>query len=323
MAHEIERNKAFFVSEPAWHERGEVLAEAPTIQAAWSIAYPHSLIECALDAIVLDADGNRLAVEPFPSHKAIIRDDGKHIGCVTKSWQLEQPIDVMNFFQPFLDSGMVKLEAGGSLRGGKRMWALGKIQGSDTDILPGDAVQAYLLAATSFDGSMRKIIKFCATRVVCANTLAVARSEKGPTEFLIRHTKNMGERTIDAQQALLASLDAHKKSVEAYQALARKPMAESAMKVYVRDVFAPDVTEEDCSPQMNTKVNLVIDLLDSQRGLDLVPAARGTAWQAYNAVSEYITHHASRTADTRLANQWFDAKTNALNTRALDMALAA
>lgn len=321
MAHEIEKNNAFFVSTPAWHGLGTVLKNAPTVQQAWELAYPHSLIECALDAVAIDSEGNRHTT-PIQTHKAIFRDDGKHIGTVGADYNLEQPVEVLQFFEPFLESGMVELEAGGSLREGSRMWALGKLKNSETEIAKGDSVNAYLLAATSFDGSLAKIVKFCGTRVVCANTLAIAREEKGSLEFKIKHTKNMGFRTTQAQNAIANCLEAHKTSVEAYRVLAQKQVTRPQMITFVQNVIAPQVEPKKYSSQMQTKVNLVIDLLDTQRGLELVPAIKGSAWQAYNAVSEYITHHASRSDDTRVSNQWFDANTQELNQRALEMAIS-
>ena len=66
----------------------------------------------------------------------------------------------------------------------------------------------------------------------------------------------------------------------------------------------------------------VVELLDTQKGLDLVPAVRRTAWQAYNAVTEYLTHEHGRSEDTRLNSQWFGASAN-VNRKALSMALEA
>ena len=66
----------------------------------------------------------------------------------------------------------------------------------------------------------------------------------------------------------------------------------------------------------------IIDRLDTQRGIEYVPAMRGTVWQAYNAVTEYITHDYGRSDDSRLQAQWFGA-TATMGKKALDLALAA
>lgn len=322
MAHEIEKNYAFYASNtPAWHKIGTVLTDAPSIEEAWKLAYPFTLIDCELEASITDDQGNKNYM-PIESRKAIFRSDGKFIGDVGKDFFTEQPYEAINFCRPFIESGLVELEAGGSLRGGTRMWILAKIKHSEMEIVKGDAVKAYLLAATGFDGSLRKIIKLCDTRVVCANTLAVARSEN-TAEWTAKHTVNFQPKMADIQKQVGIALGVHKRSIEAYQSLARKQMTEEKQSAYIVQVIAGDTPKKDWSPQLTTKVQVVIDLIDNQRGLEYVPAIRGTAWQAYNAVSEYVTHHAARTEDTRVNNQWFDASTQGLNNRALELALAA
>lgn len=321
MSHEIEDNKAFFKGQPAWHGLGKVLSDAPSVKEAWEIAYPHTLHECPIEAYILD-DNSVKNYLPLTTHKAIIRDDGKHLGIVGIDYKLEQPFEVMNFFQPYIESGLVELEAGGSLREGSRIWALGKIKQSEKEIVKGDTVKAYLLAATAFDGSLARLTKFCDTRVVCANTLAIARGER-TTEWKVRHTKNMDEKMEAVQEHVSAALNAHNKSVEAYRYLASKKMERKAQVSYIVEVIAGKKEKKDWSAQLTTKVTTVIDLIDRQRGLEYVPAIKGTAWQAYNAVSEYVTHHAARNSDNRLNNQWFDASTQDLNQRALEVALAA
>lgn len=319
--HEIEGNNAFFTGEPAWHNLGTVLTTAPSIQEAWKLAYPHTLIECPLEATIIDPQGVK-HYQPIESHKAIIRSDGKHLGTVGADYCLEQPYEVLNFFAPYIESGLLELEAGGSLKEGTRMWALGKIKGSETEIVKGDTVKAYLLAATAFDGTLARLTKFCDTRVVCANTLAIARGES-TTEWKNKHTVNMQAKMAEVQHNVGLALVAHKQSVEAYRALASKKMSDIQQKNYIVQVIAGELPQKDWSGQLQTKVTTVIDLIDTQRGLEYVPAIRGTAWQAYNAVSEYVTHHAARNEDNRLNNQWFDASTQGLNNRALELALAA
>jgi hypothetical protein len=143
------------------------------------------------------------------------------------------------------------------------------------------------------------------------------------TRFSFKHTKNIRDR-IDAAQATIAqTLAQFERNVEAYQSLAAKKVTRQAMTSYVRRVFIPEQKDLDneVSGKLEAKVQTVIDLLDNQRGMELVPAIRGTAWQAYNAVSEYLTHDYGHTDDSRLNAQWFGASAKD-NSRALNMALA-
>jgi hypothetical protein len=98
------------------------------------------------------------------------------------------------------------------------------------------------------------------------------------------------------------------KTLEGYKALAVKAVTRQAQVNYIERVLATPaqlaLPKQERTPQLANKVNLVVDLLDHQKGLELVPAARGTAWQAYNAVTEYLSHHHGN-EENRLSSQVF------------------
>lgn len=304
MAHEIEGGKAFFTVKPAWHGLGQVLSTAPTAAEAWRMAYPHTLIETPVSWSIQD-DSGTLHHERAQGFKAIVRDDGRVLGIHSDAYGLVQPGEVFKRFEPLIDSGLVELEAGGSLYEGRRMWALAKVRGADAEILPGDSVRGYVLFQESWDGSTQSGMGLTNVRVVCANTLAAAQ---GDLTYRTRHTRYVNARLDAYRDQIAGVLRGFHESVETMRALAARKVTRAAQEVYVREVIAgPEALKPEVklSTKLENKVDQVIGLLDTQRGLELVPAARGTAWQAYNAVTEYLTHDHGRTVDSRLANQWF------------------
>lgn len=327
MAHEIEGNKAFFVTEPAWHGLGTILSTAPSIEEAWKLAYPHTLFKLDIQAVMAIDDGS-VHTMPLSHSKAIVRDDGVELNTVGADFELVQPYEVLDTFRPLLDSKLVELEAGGSLRDGRQMWALGKIKQAETEIVKGDSIKGYFLMFTGFDGTLRLGMTQTNVRVVCANTLAMAIGSKGErSEYRFKHTKNIRQRIADARTTIKEGIERFHKNTEAYKVLAEKKWSDRTMQVYVRNVLLTDdeqqrVTDgEDLSGKKEAIVQNVIELLDTQRGLEYVPAIRGTAWQAYNAVSEYVTHEYGRTSDSRLNAQWFGESAK-INQKALTMALS-
>lgn len=329
MAHQIEGKYAFFASStPAWHGIGEVLKDAPSIDKAWKLAYPHELFKVDLSPTIEDENtGKRQYDAPIASHKAIIRDDGKLIGVVGSRYELVQPYDAFKFFEPWIESGLVELEAGGSLKDGSRMWALAKIKGAEAEVAKGDPVKPYFLVATAFDGSMPHCLDNTGVRVVCANTLAMAIGNNGRSaNFRIRHTKSINDKIAAVRTTVEKSIRGFNEQLEIFRALAKKQMKTVQMESYVRNVMTFDMTDEEKQEELSTQkknqINTVIDLIDAQKGLELVPAIRGTAWQAYNAVSEYITHEAGRTEDSRVDSQWFGNGAK-LNQTALQLAMQA
>lgn len=324
MAHEIEDNKAFFNAVPAWHGLGTVLKGAPTIEEAWKIAYPHELFKLPLQAVIPD-DG---ATMPLKRYQAVMRDDGKEIGVVGKDYELTQPWESFDFFRPYLDSGLVELEAGGSLRDGSRMWGLAKIKGADAEVVKGDPVRGYLLTYTSFDGSLSHGIQQTGIRVVCANTLAMAMGsagEKSVTNARFKHTKNIRDRIADVQAEVMEAIKGFNDSVEAYRFIAKKKVTDPQLRAYVRNVIELDAKRDEegnVSDRTEAKIDEVTALIFDQRGLDLIPAVRGTMWQGYNAVTQYLTHDYGRTPDSRLNAQWFGESAR-VNRIALEMAVRA
>lgn len=317
MAHKIEGNKCFFTGKPAWHKLGIVLKNAPTPQEAWKLAYPHNIFEFPI-AGVIEHEGTTEYL-PIDSKKLILRDDGKILGVMGKDYSISQPYTSFSFFEPFLATGECTLEAGGSLNDGARMWALAKLHNSAADVVKNDTVESYLLAATSFDGSLSHCIGLTNTRVVCNNTLSLALGSNF-NGMRAKHTRSLPDKIEQAKIQIASARESFKKSLEAYQAAAAKKATQKEMIAYIHNVFDFDPADEDNSTRSENIVNNVIDLLDSQTGLDLVPAIRGTKWQAYNAVTQYITHEYGRNEDSRLNAQWFGT-TKTLNQKALELAI--
>lgn len=340
--HEIEGNHAFYNKMPAWHGLGKVFEAGLTIQEAAEVAYPWSLFKLPCQAMMGDYneetgvfepafdDTGKLVTFDLADNFAIIRSDGKEIGKVGKDFGLLQPGKIFEGMGAIVETGLVELEAGGSLCGGKRMWILAKIKGADADIVGGDHIRGYVLFYTGFDGSLSVGLMRTNVRVVCANTLQQAITGRGEQEgFRLRHTSKVELRFDAAADTILAGLKGFKADIEVYRALANKRMSEREQEKLIRSVIAPKVVaaeergeEIEIPAQTEAKIRHVIELLDTQAGLELVPAMRGTAWQAYNAVTEYLTHDYGRTRDSRLNGQWF-GESAAMGRKALTMALEA
>lgn len=316
MAHQIEGNKAFFLSRPAWHGLGTVLTDAPTIEQAWQLAYPHTLFELPLKA---ELEGTYTDVT---SHKAIVRDDGQVLGVVGAKYELVQPIKAFEFFQPWLETDQVVLEAGGSLCNGSRMWALAKIKGAQREVAPNDAVNGYFLVYTSFDGSLSHGMQFTPVRVVCNNTLSEAkRGADSSNSRSVRHTKGMQAKIDRIRDSIDLARKSFDSDCQAYAQLAKARISKAQTIAYVRHVIEPEgANSAENSTKLENKVQHVLNLVSNQRNAELVPAIRGTAWEAYNAVTEYLTHEHGRNEDSRLNAQWFGDSAK-LNRRALDAAI--
>lgn len=288
-----------------------------SVDDAWHKCHPWNLNKVDIQASI-DGVSSGVNSEKF---RLIVRDDGKEIGAVKKSYEVVQPYELMKRFNPLIESGAVELLAGGVLKDATRFVAVGRIKGSQQDVVPGDVVEAYQLFYAGLDGTLGVGMMDKLLRGVCRNGLAVMDS--GSFAIRFRHTASVHAKIADADAVLAATVRSTVESVAAFKHLAKTKQTRQQQEVYIRRVILAEdfaLPEDQISTKAQNKVNRVIELLDRQRGLDLVPAIRGTAWQAYNAVTEYITHEAGRNEDTRLESQWFGAGAT-LNKKALQLAL--
>lgn len=317
MSHAFETG--FFVSEPAWHGLGVVLQDPPTIQEALTTAGLDWKVE--LRRLTMP-DGREV-----PSRAVVRSSDESLLGVVGPEFEPLQNTDALNWFQPFVDSGSVRLEAAGSLHSGRRVWVLGRVIGSAADVVKRDRVDQFILLAHGHDGTLSIRAGFTGVRVVCQNTLTAAVNDSASKLLRIRHTKNAQEALTGVRCIIDTARVEFAATAKQFQFLASKGCDIATLQKYVREVFAVkpsriiDVTEApaEAEPQLCARiVSRVVELSESGRGTDVV-GVRGTLWGAYNAVTEYLTHERGKSQDNRLDGSWFGQSAQ-LNARALRVA---
>lgn len=207
-----------------------------------------------------------------------------------------------------------------------------------------DRVAKYLLIATSFDGSISVMYLLTGVRVVCQNTLSMALGNGGGA-FKIRHTAGATDALDAVKDAIERADVQFEKVATMFRALAGVQVTEAQVRAYIDVVFpAPPAKASkataiaaavvadagnDFSALLGRKPNLaaemdtiayasdvadkstrrvgdnIIEILErGGRGLDL-PGVKGTAWGAYNAVTDYLSHERGRSSDNRMHAVWF------------------
>jgi phage/plasmid-like protein (TIGR03299 family) len=293
MAHEIEGNRFAFRSgsEVPWHVEAGGIRDNRVPDA-----------DCFNFQRFLTAANMNLTYEKFPvgtvpNLYGIRRNDGLVLDGVGvgSQYNVLQPIECFEFFDPFLQNESVILDTAAVLRQGSRFYVNAKINMPGAEIVPGDTVHAYLLFCTSVDGSLTTTVKFVNTRTVCANTQAAALQENTP-HIRVKHTKNQRialeavRNTVDCAKTQFVA------TVAQYRALQRVPVIKSDVEKYIRLTLDFPQDPAECSTKANNIVGAIQDLAADGLGTD-IPGVRGTAWGAYNALTEYLSHHAGR-------NEW-------------------
>lgn len=334
MAHEVE--SMLYVGETPWHGLGVKLERAPTSREA--IVASGLDWEVAKEPLVFASDGT-----PTESWANIRVSDRKILGYTGPDWEPLQNAHAFEWFDPFLASGEATIETAGALRGGEVVWILARIGRDDSVIVPrsDDRVAKFILLAHGHNGKMSVRAGFSPIRVVCANTLAMAYADDASKLLRLRHTKGTRAALDDVRDVMNTANATFEATAEQYRRLARREINAETLERYVARVFeAPPVSLapaiDDIMParflgnakpsraERNARARLetISELFEHGRGNDL-PGVRGTAWAAYNAVTEYLTHERpGMTSEARIDSLTFRSDGVKLADRALAQALA-
>lgn len=122
------------------------------------------------------------------------------------------------------------METAGVLRDGEKIWGLAKVN-DGVEIVDGDVIKPYLLLATSYDGSLATTARFTSIRVVCNNTLQMARADNKSGVVKVRH-----DSTFDSD-AVRRQLGIFKDSWERFQTEMRT-LAGKTLRFHEAEAFA-------------------------------------------------------------------------------------
>ncbi len=246
------------------------------------------------------------AIQPFKDKFVLARDtDNTPFSVVSDRYKPVQPKEVLEFFRDLIVTHGMTIETAGSLKDGKRIWALAKT-GDAHKVLGADAVDSYLLLATSYDLTFSTIAQFTSVRVVCNNTLQQSLQDY-ISRVSIPHFRDFNAKSIHEQLGLgraqwgafAQALDAIAKiKLDTFKA---KEVLDSVLKV-----------PEDDVTFVNPQVTKILRLFEGEAiGADI---AGQTGWGLVNAVTEYVDHHKrARNQGNRLDNAWFGDAANLKN----------
>lgn len=317
MSHELDFSNAqanfAHVGEKAWHDLGQQLEAGQPLEvwakaAGLSHTVERSMVQYAAAGILL----------PHTTRDVLYRSDtNAPLGVVGKDYKVVQPADVLDFFAKLAENNNFTLETAGSLSGGKRIWAMAKVNDGAT-IIGQDVVKPYVLLATSYDGTLATTARFTSVRVVCSNTLGYAAEESGDT-VRISHSKAFSAK--DAALDLGIAVNGFEKFLIDSRRLANKEVnstfAVEFLKLLlpesVRTTTVNGIKTKEAVPVENTKAfQSIMALFNGQAlGSDL-PEASGSAWALLNAVTEHVDHGLNQNA------AWFGYG-NTLKNKARDL----
>jgi phage/plasmid-like protein (TIGR03299 family) len=288
MAHEIDMtngraNIAFLGSrKDVWHRLGQEMQPGQSLET-WAQMAGLGWQAVKVPSYASLPDGRMVAVDD-QSH--IMRDDTwGHLGTATDGYQLVQPQAVLEWFQEYIaQDERFALDVAGALRGGRTIWATATFNGPLN--AGGDEHRARLLMSTTFDGSGATINQATMTRTVCANTLAVATSDKRAVIRTTHRSKFNKDKVRKELADIAASFDTYRAMADAMRDCTMERDQMSAFFKSLLDIPL-DAKRDDISPR---KLGAFEDLGTAYIETVKEGTPAFSAWAALNSVTRYADH---------------------------------
>lgn len=226
--------------------------------------------------------------EPVPDRKALIRDDtGQYLATVSDGYEVVQ-------FEELAKAGVIASgnvdaiwhTAGTLGKVGARGWLLAELPGVLTVRGDRSEIRKYVLLTTAHDGLSAAILKNCATRVVCRNTLGTALGEDDGAVWRVRHTRNANHRLESAAKAFRAMATHFEEFGQLANAMAGLRFTEQQHERTLREVLPipADNKPHLAIKQQRARVAELFETFDGSDGI------RGTAWGAFQAWTQWADH---------------------------------
>ena len=301
MAHEITQradgfNEMAFVGETPWHGLGQEIDENSSIEEWQKAAGMDWTINSS--PVKFDAEGND---QIYSGQNVLYRSDTHlPLSVVSNRYKAVQPVEVLEFFRDLIDENGFKINTAGTLRGGKRMWALAET-GKFGEVCKGDGVGGFLLLSTSCDRTLATTARFTTVRVVCNNTLTMAVNDKSNCVSFSHIQQFDHEKVKEKLGTAVASFGSF---MDMAKVLQKQKLRQAQAQQFVADLITPLNQVKDSPIEENRAYKKIMALFDSEaKGQELVGYSK---WGMLNAVTEYVDHHSpSRNNDARLDSAWF------------------
>ena len=345
MAHMIDFSTGaaavFVTGEPAWHKLGRVISQAATSAEAIELARLNWIVE---QWPLFLQDGRKVK-----DRVANVRSDTQAVlGVVSTRYEPFQNAEAFEFMDSIVGERLAMFETAGSLNEGRNVWMMARIP-KTLRVAGADEINPYILLSNGHDGTKALRMIPTSVRVVCQNTLNLAMGGVSSAEdFRLNHSKSLKGRVEEARSKLGVIVERFDTFQAQLQALAAKSLPETEAKNYFETIFpvkrpqskavvpvdstglldsildqmadrsaiGRDLAEaanasEDRETKKNTAIlEMVLENYHNRR--NSMPEIQGTAWAAYNAVSEYVDHQAPvrgrgerGRAESRLNSIWF------------------
>ena len=276
----------FSVREMPWHENANVLTSHPTdvLDALSKSGTDWKVVQEPFYVARATADG--MVYDPHPTLRRNVREDtGMELGIVTKKYKIRQNEEAFSFLGSLIESDM-HFETGGSLFNGRIVYVTCKMPEWIT--VAGDPSGIFGFVTNHHGGWQSTKAKITVVRVVCANTHHAALADGRPI-MSIPHFGDLEEKVIKAQEFLGLTSSYSTSFKDWGDALGRVKLSEKSFDSVLEQLF-PVTAELTDRQKVNVedRRNYIKWMWREGKTCNELCNAPGTAWSAFNAVTEYV-----------------------------------
>jgi len=158
----------------------------------------------------------------------------------------------------------------------------------ETEIVKNDEHKIYLQAFFGHDGLTAISYFQSHTRMVCKNTVYKAMRTAGEI-FKIKHTKNAEIKMANSMELINAMREEAKTFVERLKLLSRKTLTTGQVTTILNHLYGEPKILKNGETKDNSRI-IVEQLFEENDGNNGINLIRGTAYNLYNALTQYDTH---------------------------------
>lgn len=217
---------------------------------------------------------------------ATVREDiKKPLGVVGRTYEIVQLSEAVEMMKEALPEAKLRYQL--EVRNGQRVYL-----GYDTDDyfpvgVNDDQVRVRLYLQTSFDGSLKLLIRPLFFRVACSNGLVVPLKTKiKEVELYTKHTKNVAVRLEVFRQDLQMMITNLKLIRDAFNQFAETCVSPEQADWYVRAVVVGN--KSDVKTRTQNVIENVLWYINHGAGQSMTP--ENSLWRLYNGVTGYFQH---------------------------------
>lgn len=282
----------------AFHALGTAIPEGMSVAEAMDYAHMTNW-DVRKEPLVAQYQGGAVVGTlslPVRDKFVVIRDNpftgrAESLGVVGHKWAPFQNEETTGLLEGIVDESKAQLTTMGVYDGGRKTFASMKLPGHMEFKSPVDGstdiTDMYLSVFNSHDGNGSLSVMVSPVRLMCCNQQRMAES-RAKSRFNLRHSGNPTAKLAEVRSMLGLTFKYQDTFAADCERMIAREINEAQVMAALQEVF--EVAKAETEGQKVSRIGTATQVFELYKQSDTVAPFRGTAFGAYNAVTEYADH---------------------------------